>query len=418
MIYDILVLQILIFLMILIIYYHSFHFDGQAYGVIPKSLYFGNNLNISQDNSTSEFPQIATSGNKVYVVWEEENEGTNGKKEIFFTSSLDGGITFGSIKNLSETNGTSEFPQIATSGNKVYVVWEEENEGTNGKKEIYLRPSSDDGSSFKLIRNISRTLTGTSQFPQIAASGNNVYVVWVDDTNGNKDIYFKASPNSGQGFKGKKNLSETNGTSEFPQIAASGNKVYVVWEDDTSGNKEIYFKASQKTGKIFKNTKKISNTTGISKFPDIDILNNETYVIWQDENTTELQSAKQSNINNENRIVFKHAKTDKMLFGSTNILESIGNTKSPKLIAGSDYFFGTWIANLPNNKSTIEFYPFGYFEDFSGTGIVLDEQGVKASNPSMAVSGPNLFVVWQDTKLGNSDIFFKKISQLDFLSHN
>jgi hypothetical protein len=36
----------------------------------------------------------------------------------------------------------------------------------------------------------------------------------------------------------------------------------------------------------------------------------------------------------------------------------------------------------------------------------------------MAVSGPNLFVVWQDTKLGNSDIFFKKISQLDFLSHN
>src|SRR5215212_5119682 len=365
MIYDILVLQILIFLMILIIYYHSFHFDGQAYGVIPKSLYFGNNLNISQDNSTSEFPQIAASGNKVYVVWEEEDEGTNGKKEIFFTSSLDGGIkfgsiknisetngtsefpqiaasgnkvyvvweeedegtngkkeifftssldggitfgsiknlsetngtsefpqiaasgnkvyvvweeedegtngkkeifftssldggiTFGSIKNLSETNGTSEFPQIAASGNKVYVVWEEEDEGTNGKKEIYLRPSSDDGSSFKLIRNISRTLTGTSQFPQIAASGNNVYVVWVDDTNGNKDIYFKASPNSGQGFKGKKNLSETNGTSEFPQIAASGNKVYVVWEDDTSGNKEIYFKASQKTGKIFKNTKKI-----------------------------------------------------------------------------------------------------------------------------------------------------------------
>ncbi len=420
MIYNILVLQILIILVILIIYDHSLHFDGQAYGVIPKSLYFGNNLNISHDNSTSEFPQIATSGNKVYVVWEEEeDDGTNGNKEIFFTSSLDGGITFGSIKNLSETNGTSEFPQIATSGNKVYVVWEEEeDDGTKGNKEIYLRPSSDDGSSFKLIRNISRTLTGTSQFPQIAASGNNVYVVWVDNTNGNKDIYFKASPNSGQGFKGKKNLSETNGTSEFPQIAASGNKVYVVWEDDTNGNKEIYFKASQKTGKIFKNTKKISNTTGISKFPDIDILNNETYVIWQDENTTELQSAKQSNLNNEKRIFFKHAKTDKLLFGSTNILESIGNTKSPKLIAGSDYFFGTWIANLPNNKSTIEFYPFGYFEDFSGTGIVLDEQGVKASNPSMAVSGPNLFVVWQDTKLGNSDIFFKKISQLDFLSRN
>ena len=360
--YEILILQVLILLVILIVYDHSHHFDGLAYGVIPKSLYFGDNINISKDNSTSEFPQIATSGNNVYVVWEDD---TNGNKEIYFTSSLDGGSTFGSIKNLSETNGTSQFPQIATSGNNVYVVWEEDEDGTNGNKEIYLRPSSNDGSSFKLIRNISRTLTGTSQFPQIAASGNNVYVVW---------------------------------------------------EDDTNGNKEIYFKASQKTGKIFKNTKKISNTTGTSKSPDIGLLNNETYVIWQDENTTDLQSEKLSNINNEKRLFFKHAKTDKMFFGSTNILESIGNTQSPKLTAGSDYFFGIWIANLPNNKSTIEFYPFGYFEDYSGTGIVLDDQGVKASNPSMAVSGPNLFVVWQDRKLGNSDIFFKKISQLDFLS--
>jgi hypothetical protein len=418
--YEILILQILILLVILIIHDHSFHFDGLAYGVIPKSLYFGDNINISRDNSTSEFPQIAASGNNVYVVWEEEDDkdDTNGNKEIYFTSSLDGGSTFGSIKNLSETNGTSEFPQIAASGNNVYVVWEEQGDkdDTNGNKEIFLRPSSDDGSSFKLIRNISRTLTGTSQFPQIAASGNNVYVVWEDDSNGNKDIYFKASPNSGYGFKGKKNLSGTNGTSEFPQIAASGNKVYVVWEDDTNGNKEIYFKASQKTGKIFKNTKKISNTTGTSQSPSIGLLNNETYVIWQDENTTDLQSEKLSKINNEKRIFFKHAKTDKMFFGGTNILESIGNTQSPKLTAGSDYFFGIWIANLPNNKSTIEFYPFGYFEDYSGTGIVLDDQGVKASNPSMAVSGPNLFVVWQDTKLGNSDIFFKKISQLDFLS--
>ena len=65
----------------------------------------------------------------------------------------------------------------------------------------------------------------------------------------------------------------------------------------------------------------------------------------------------------EHKIFFRHAKTDKLIFGRTNTLESIGNTSSPKLTVGRDYFFGIWVANFSNNKSTIEFYPFGYFKD-------------------------------------------------------
>ena len=57
----------------------------------------------------------------------------------------------------------------------------------------------------------------------------------------------------------------------------------------------------------------------------------------------------------ENSIFFRHAKTDKLSFGRPNILESIGNTKSPKLTAGVDYFFGIWVSNFPNNKSTSNF---------------------------------------------------------------
>ena len=243
MICEVLILQILI-LMILIIYDHFSHYNGLAYGIIPKSLYFGHNTNISQGNGTSEFPQIAASGKNVYVVWEDD---TKGNKEIYFTSSLDNGRTFGSITNLSENNGTSEFSQIAASDKNVYVVWEDD---TKGNKEIYFTSSLDNGRTFGSITNLSEN-NGTSEFSQIAASDKNVYVVWEDDTKGNKEIYFKASPNGGEQFKGKRNLSENNGTSEFSQIAASDKNVYVVWEDDTKGNKEIYFKASQKTGKIF-----------------------------------------------------------------------------------------------------------------------------------------------------------------------
>ena len=78
--------------------------------------------------------------------------------------------------------------------------------------------------------------TGDSRDPQIAASGNNVYVTWEDDDTpaGNNDIFFRASNNNGTSFGPPINLSNNTGFSFDPQIAASGNNVYVTWEDGTS----------------------------------------------------------------------------------------------------------------------------------------------------------------------------------------
>jgi hypothetical protein len=36
-------------------------------------------------------------------------------------------------------------------------------------------------------------------------------------------------------------ISSNNGTSQQPQISSQGNNVYVVWQDNTTGNYDIYF---------------------------------------------------------------------------------------------------------------------------------------------------------------------------------
>ena len=62
-----------------------------------------------------------------------------------------------------------------------------------------------------------------------------MYVVWQDDSNntsGSSDIFFKVGANNGSKFRGLRNLSNNTGVSEFPQITATGDKVYVVWQDD------------------------------------------------------------------------------------------------------------------------------------------------------------------------------------------
>ena len=49
--------------------------------------------------------------------------------EIFLTRSINNGQTFSTPDNISENNGGSLEPQIAIQGNNVYVVWEDETLG-------------------------------------------------------------------------------------------------------------------------------------------------------------------------------------------------------------------------------------------------------------------------------------------------
>src|SRR5437867_2008370 len=109
---------------------------------------------------------------------------------------------FGHSVNLSNNKGMSESANAAVSGNNVYVVWQD---NSTGNGDIYLRHSTDGGKAFEDILNLSNN-TGGSQLPQIALSGNNVYVVWQDNSTGNGDIYLKGSTNSGADFAKRKNI--------------------------------------------------------------------------------------------------------------------------------------------------------------------------------------------------------------------
>jgi uncharacterized protein involved in tolerance to divalent cations len=74
-----------------------------------------------------------------------------------------------------------------------------------------------------------------------------VYVLWegiMSETN--KDIFIKTSNDGGQSFtKDVINLSNNSGLSECPSIALSdNNRIYIVWEDSTTGHHEIFFMRS------------------------------------------------------------------------------------------------------------------------------------------------------------------------------
>jgi hypothetical protein len=114
--------------------------------------------------------------------------------------------------------------------------------------------------------------------PSGVVNVSNAYVVWEDFTPGNAEIFFRAS----QGL-GTINLSNNTDISANPQIAVSGNNnVYVTWEDDTPSDFDIFFAVSNNNGTSFGTPINLSNTGRGSFFPQIAAIGSNVYVTWVD----------------------------------------------------------------------------------------------------------------------------------------
>src|SRR5829696_4936346 len=160
--------------------------------------------------------------------------------------STNSGANFASAENLSNSPGESSDPRIALSENNVYVVWEDTGSVT-GNSEVKIVRSADSGVTFTGAENLSNN-NGISFDPRVAASGSNVYVVWEDTTTtteagaeGSSDIFLARSTNNGATFGRVQNLSNSPVESFDPHIAATRNKLFVLWSDDKDGNAEVIF---------------------------------------------------------------------------------------------------------------------------------------------------------------------------------
>src|SRR5919107_548972 len=241
-------------------------------------------LNLSNSTTSSFSPQLAISQSRtqsgndsVYVVW---SDNATGNGDIYFKRSVDNGTSFGNTENLSNNTSYSDSFHTAISGSNVYVVW---SDNATGNGDIYFKRSVDNGTSFGNTENLSND-NGTSYGAQIVIAGNNIYVVWADDSTGNGDIYFKRSVDNGTSFGSTQNLSTNPGNSTAAQIASYQDNVYVVWEDATTGNGDIYLKASLDNGTKFSGQKVLAKNNGSSFNPQIAVSpNNIIYGIWQDD---------------------------------------------------------------------------------------------------------------------------------------
>jgi hypothetical protein len=87
----------------------------------------------------------------------------------------------------------------------------------------------------------------------VAISGNNVYVVWwTNDTTGNNEVIFRASNDGGQTFGDKINLSNTtNANSTRAEIESGANSVVVTWWETNQTDDTPVMRLSSDNGATF-----------------------------------------------------------------------------------------------------------------------------------------------------------------------
>ena len=236
---------------------------------------------VSFDSSWSEHPSVAASGAVVHVAWVDSRNGWP-NTDIYYKRSTDGGSSWGPENRLTYDPGSSDYLSLAASGMAVHAVWTDDRDGHIG--EIYYKRSTDAGATWQADTSLTMGLPN-SYYPCVAASGSEVHLVWWSENGGYHDIFYKRSLDNGMTWSGNALLTTVSNWAGCPTIAVSGSMVHIVWEDDRDSPQwpEIYYKKSSDRGITWGPDVRLTYNPAPSWEPNVAASGQRVHVVWYDE---------------------------------------------------------------------------------------------------------------------------------------
>jgi len=331
---------------------------------------------------------VASAGSYVYVTWEEYRDGNS---EIYFKRSTTSGWLWGADTRLTSNTASSWYPSIAAYGSYVYVVWQDYRDGN---WEIYLLRSENYGASwYSAIRLTSNT--GSSTYASVAAYARNVHVAWQDNRSGNWEIYYKRSIDNGLTWGSDTRLTSDSNISEYPSVTAFRSNVFVAWDDNRTGNYDIFVKKSADNGATW-TQKQLTTNTASQKYPSIATYGYDVHVVWTDFR----------NVGNDEIYYRRSLDSGGTYKAETRLTTSTGSSLYASVAARGKTVYVVW-----QDYKTGQWEVF--FKDSPDRGLhwtadrILSAQPNYSGMPSVSVAGDNVYVAWTDFRNGNYEVYFK-----------
>lgn len=353
--------------------------------------------NLTQNDDDSVYPQISSSSDNIYIVWQ-ESVGSYGTTnyDIFFKKSNDNGDNFGSPINLSDNAGFSEHPQIASVGNLIYVVWVDD---SSGEREIMFSKSSDSGKTFSNSIVISRN-SMSPYHVELAAEGQNVYVVWNSFGMETSNIILLSKSNDAGKTFGELTEIGVGDMETYPKIAANADEYYITWDRRDNKATEILLIKGHKDFKM-------DNITQLGKLNNDGIDGGESQVAVDPDHVIVSWA---SNIPVDKKYVYISSSMNKGNSFTNNIPLSSTNSSNVENIFIDDNLYVVWQDNIDGNQEI--FYT---KSNANGTSIY---KSINVSNnigisecPSITVSTSGIHMIWEDDTTGNHDVLYKRLDK-------
>lgn len=290
---------------------------------------------------------VGVSGPTVHVVWGDTRD-TFPNIELYYKRSTDGGTTWGPDTRLTYAPGSSFYPFVGVSGQEVHAVWDDQRDG--GGSQVYYKRSTDGGTTWGVDTCLTNfPLPDNTGCPVLAFSGPCVLAFWtVGGASTSYRIYYKRSTDGGRTWGPDTCLVPPYPYEMYsPSVDCSGLNVHMVWGGGDGVMDDIYYMASTDGGATWgPDTCLINNGLALAAGAQVAVSASNVHLAWYDFRD-----------GGEPEIYYKRS-TD----------------------GGSSWDPDT---RLTNSR--------GY-----------------SSCPFMAIAGTKVHVVWRDSRDGNGEIYYKR----------
>ncbi|HNS20240.1 MAG TPA: putative Ig domain-containing protein [Sedimentisphaerales bacterium] len=327
----------------------------------------------------------------------------NTMSEVSYSFTTEMRAFGGNIQVSRANEATTGSPAtVADSDGNIWAAW---HAGPEGARDIYVAQLPAGEEAFETPVQVTTDAADQCNPDITLGSNGTLYVVWQDNRRGNWDVFVSLT-SDGRTFTRATLVTDSNDNEIEPVVAVdSGSpaRVYVAWQDDRSGNQDIYV-ASSTNAFASITTSAVTTDAADQLAPDIAVdAGNTAYLVWTDK---------------RNGLADIYGASSASSWANRPLVTSAGSQTDPALAIapGGSLLHWVWVDSASGDTNICYASSSGLpSAPVTGASLIDDTSGAAQSDPAIACSADGkVFVCWQDARnIGaygaDTDVYFAEI---------
>ena len=234
-------------------------------------------ITIAAGNSV--LPSLVWTGTEFGVAWVDARDGNN---EIYFNRISTAGVPITTDLRVTVNMAFSGQPSLVWTGAEYAIAWADDRAGN---REVFFNRLDEVGVLAGPDVQVTTTDLAVSEQPSLRWDGTAYGLAWVDERDGNREIYFNRLDTAGTPLAVDLRLTvdvAIPAVSAQPSLVWTGSEYALAWTDERDGNREIYFARVSALGVKQGTDVRITNQVAVSEQPSLDWTGVEYGVAWRD----------------------------------------------------------------------------------------------------------------------------------------